>query len=191
MASWTITTYFMSWNTSAVLIKSKIGEQPERLFEALGFPNAKFVRSVSFDEAASSRSPGRALAVSKDWTAIFDPQAFGLFADAPIADGFLPALLEQRLAALSRQAEVFGFMLAGTSSTAAFTHFVGGKRVRCLLMQEGAPAIDIGTPSEIETAVLSEDPDMEDAVFSIAKRLGFDLFTEPHPQYSLFSFAKS
>jgi hypothetical protein len=179
----------MSYNTSAVLIKSKVGEQPERLFEALGFPNAKFVRSVSFDEATSNHLPGRALAVSKNWTAIFDPEAFGLFVDAPIADGFLPASLEQRLAALSRQAEVFSFMLAGTSSTAAFTHFLGGTRVRCLLMQEGAPAIEIGTPGEIETAVMAEDPDMEDAMFSIAERLGFDLFAEPHPQYSLFSFA--
>jgi len=180
----------MSWNTSAILIKSRIGDQPEKLFEALGFPNAKLVRSISFDEAGSGSLPGRALAVTKDWTAIFDPQAFGLFANIRIADGFLPAMLEQRLAALSRQAEVFSFMLAGTSSTAAFTHFVGGLRVRCLLMQEGASAIDIGTPGEIEAAVLAQEPDMEEAIFSIAEKLGFDLFADPHPQYSLFSFGR-
>src|ERR1051325_4509998 len=175
----------MSWNTSAVLIKIKstvlkkskiMGENPASLLEVLGFPNAKFERIICFSEAGSSHLPGRALTVTEDWTAIFDPQAFGIFSGAPTADGFLPAILERKLAILSREAEVFSFMLAGTSDTAGFTHFVGGARTRCLLMQEGAPAINIGTPSPVEMAAMSENPDMEDAVFSLAKRLGFDLF---------------
>jgi hypothetical protein len=179
----------MSWNTSAILIKSGVGEKAEKLFEILGFPNAQFVRHISFDEASSDRLIGRALAVSNGWTVIFDPKAFGLFANAQIADGYLPQSLELRLARTSLYYEVFAFMLAGTSSTAAFTHFVGGSRVRCLLMQEGTPAIDLGAPSEIETAVMAEESDMESAVLTIAERLGFDLFAEPPPRYSLFSFA--
>ena len=99
-------------------------------------------------------------------------------------------MLERKLAILSKEAEVFSFMLAGTSDTAAFTHFVGGARIRCLLMQEGAAALDIGTPSAVESAVIAETPDMEDAVFSIAERLGFDLFAEPSPPYSLYSFGR-
>lgn len=167
-----------------------MGENPARLLEVLGFPNAKFERTISFSEAGSSNLTGRALAVTEDWTAIFDPQAFGIFVGAPTADGFLPAILERKLAVLSREAEVFSFMLAGTSDTAAFTHFVGGARTRCLLMQEGAPVINIGTPSAVEMAVMSENPDMEDAMFSLAQRLGFDLFAEPSPQYSLYSFGR-
>lgn len=178
----------MGWNTSAVLIKASIDDTAEQFLEWLGFPNSRFVRTVSFDEAASADLPGRAMGACKEWTAIFDPEVFGLFSGAPVADGFLPASFEQALAELSQQAEVFCFMLASTSDTAAFAHFSGGQRLRCLLKQEGLAVIDKGEPSESESAAMFENTDMEEAVFALAGHLGFDLFAEPQPSYSLFSF---
>jgi hypothetical protein len=180
----------MPWNTSAILLKGQVDGKPEEVFELLGFPGGRFVRAVTLDQAGSHRLPGRAFALIDDWTVLFDPEGFGLLDDAPAADGFFPPELEAQLGALSQQAEVFAFRLAEASGTAAFSRFVGGARTRCLVKQAGVATLDLGTPDEIEAAVMAEQADPENAVLVLAERLGFDLLGQKTAEYSLFTFPR-
>lgn len=182
----------MSWNTSAILIHSRIGDAPEQCFASLGASGGKFVRSISFDEAASSSLEGLALAVVEGWTLIFDPVMFmNLHFPAEESPSIWPRTLDRRLLELSREQEVVSFLLFGVSGTSGFAHFIGGERKRVFLYQQGEQLKNVGAPSTQEQQAFAEKEDEEQAILSLIERLSVDWDKVAEAEFALFQFDES
>ncbi|RYG62960.1 hypothetical protein EON80_22130 [bacterium] len=181
----------MSWNTSAILINSRIGETPEQCFAALGAETGESEGNISFDEASSLSLGGRAIAVVEDWTIIFDPFMFRtLYMDSEgESKGIWPFELENRLQELSTGHEVVSFLIFGTSDTFGFAHFQGGEQSRCFLFQEGAALKQIGTVSAEEELAFAQNPgDEEQAILSLVEKLSVSWDQIAAAEFALFQF---
>src|SRR5438105_293609 len=123
----------MSWHTNAILIESDFSKDYPGLLTKLGLQGAMAGEMTSFDEAASTFNEGVAVGTVDGWTA--------LWGSTP-----LYMINEKGLAKIARKADVFQMMLEGTSGTAGFTWYTGGKIVRDWMRQEDKIVKNQGEP---------------------------------------------
>jgi hypothetical protein len=180
----------MSWHTSAIFLNSHCGKGAVSCFSYLGLPGARFVRNISFDDAASNRIEGRAIAVVDRWTVVFDPLMFMTLANAQgvSSEGIWPVVLESRLRGLSNKWEIVSILLEGSSGSYGFARFAGGAQVRCFLRQSGQSIIDLGAPSEAERQAFADHADEEAAVLTLAQGLTVSLAELSAAEFSLYEF---
>jgi hypothetical protein len=182
----------MSWSTSAILIRSRLGEDPARLFELLGLGEAIPLGSADWDEAGSLSLPGRALAVAGEWTILFDPMMFlGAPGDEDQEHGasFLPRGLESRLVEVSRESEVLAFLMSGVSGTFGLARFADGAMSRALVLQQGGIIKQSGAPDADEEAAFAAHADEEQAIFALCERRGVRWETAAQAEFGVFELA--
>lgn len=170
----------MSWHTSGIGLKVKEQLTDHQLFELLGIKSGKAKGTISFDEAGTSMIEGRAIGVSGDWMMIFDPMMF-ITPTSELEDfgnTMWDRHFEKRLIQASKKADIFGFILEGTSGTAGFSFYSQGTCKRVLLVQEDQIVVEVGSPIQEEKAVFEEETDSEQRVLLLAERIGFDFSSD-------------
>jgi hypothetical protein len=166
----------MSWHTNAILIQGDFSKDYPALFKKLGLRGAKAGQLVSFDEAASTFNDGAAIGAVDGWTAIWGNLALYLIDP----DG---------LARIARKADIFQMMLEGTSGTAGFTWYTGGKLVRDWMRQAGKVVKDEGKPLAAEKPAFAKRDD-EQAVLQLLMKLTLPLKNLQAIQYCMYEVSE-
>lgn len=163
----------MSWHTNALLINRDYSGQHERLLEQLGLTGAESAGPISWDEAASFENEGVGIASGNGWTALFGGVALFMVDD-------------EALAKIAKTADVFQMMLAGSSDTAGFTVWRGGKVIRDWLRQQGDLIKNEGPPLPAEKKAFAKNDD-EGAVLDLLSALTLPSRDLAGLQFELYS----
>ncbi|WP_165250466.1 hypothetical protein [Paludisphaera soli] len=165
----------MSWHTSAVLIGVDRSDGMAEFLEELGFPEARRVRSVSFQEASGFGDADGPLTVAvatvDGWTSIWGPLL--------VADG-------EALLRASRQAPVFTLIMEGGSGTYSFEWYRDGSRVRLWLAQRGEVLREEGEPLAEERETLGDDGDGEQRILKLMDSLTVPFERLASAEYDLY-----
>lgn len=164
----------MSWHTNAILIKSDFSDDYDGLFEKLGLEGGEREGSVSFDDAASRFNEGVAIVTVKGWTALFGSMVLFMVDD-------------KGLAKIAKKADVFQMTLEGTSATAGFTWWSGGKVVRNWMRQDGKVIKNEGKPLPEEKKAFAKIDD-EQAVLQMLMSLTLPFKDLQGKKYQMYSF---
>jgi hypothetical protein len=164
----------MSWHTNAILIKSDLSDDYDGLFEKLGLEGGEAGGKVSFDDAACSSNEGVAIATVKGWTALF-------------SNLVLLMIDEKGLARIAKKADVFQMTLEGTSGTAGFTWWKGGKVIRNWMRQDGKVVTNEGKPLPGEKKAFAKKDD-EQGVLQMLMALTLPLKDLQGIEYEMYSF---
>jgi hypothetical protein len=164
----------MSWHTNAILIKGDFSKDYPGLLAKLGLPGARAGEKVSFDDAASASNDGVAVGTAEGWTALWGNLALYMIDD-------------KALARIARKADVFQMMLEGTSGTAGFSWYTGGKMVRDWMRQEDRIVKNEGKPLAEEKKAFTRRDD-EQAVLRLLMGLTLPLNKLQAIRYRVYEF---
>jgi hypothetical protein len=163
----------MSWHTNAILVKADLSKDYAGLFNQLGLNGAEPGGMVSFDAAAATFNEGVAVAILEGWTALWGNMALFMINKEGVAE-------------IARKAEVFEMTLEGTSDTAGFTWWTGGKRTRKWLRQGGKVVTNEGAPLPAEKEAFAANDD-EQAVLCVLAALTLPLKKLQEIKYQMYA----
>jgi hypothetical protein len=166
----------MSWHTNAVLIKADFSRDYSGLLAKLGLQGAEAGEKVSFDDAAPTFNEGVAVGTVGGWTALWGNMALYMVDD-------------KRLTKIARKADIFQMMLEGTSGTAGFTWYTGGKMVRDWMRQEDKIVKNQGEPLAEEKKAFTKRDD-EQAVLHLLMSLTLPLKKLQTIEYQMYEFSE-
>ena len=167
----------MSWHTNAILIQRDYSDDYEGLFEKLGLEDGEAAGKVSFDDASSNSNEGVAIATVNGWTVLFGSMVLFMVDD-------------DALAKIAKKADVFHMVLEGTSATAGFTWWTGGKLVRKWMRQDGKLIKNEGKPLAEEKKAFAKIDD-EQAVLQMLMSLTLPWKDVQGSKYRMYSFPKT
>ena len=96
---------------------------------------------------------------------------------------------DKRLTKIARKADIFQMMLEGTSGTAGFTWYTGGKMVRDWMRQEDKIVKNQGEPLAEEKKAFTKRDD-EQAVLHLLMSLTLPLKKLQTIEYQMYEFAE-
>jgi hypothetical protein len=164
----------MSWHTSAILIKADFSKQHMKLFKTLDLNGAEVGDMISFEEATATDNEGVAIGTVDGWTALWGNTALYMVDD-------------EGLASIAKKATIFQMTLEGTSSTAGFSWWTGGTRIRDWMRQDGKVIKNEGKPLPEENAAFTKRDD-EQAVLQILCKLTVPFERLEAIEYQLYGF---
>jgi hypothetical protein len=165
----------MSWHTSALLIKADFSKNHFNLFKMLGLNGGEASEIVSFDDASSGSNDGLALGSVAGWTALWGALEMVWLID------------DRRLDKLAKKADIFWMILEGTSDTAGFTWWTGGKKVRDWMSQAGEVIKNEGKALPEEKKAFAKK-DEEQGVLQMLMSLTLPLKSLEAIQYQMYEF---
>jgi hypothetical protein len=166
----------MSWHTNAILIKGDFSKDYPGLLAKLGLQGAQAGEIVSFDDAASTFNDNVAIGAVDGWTALWGNMALFM-------------INGKALAKIAKKADVFQMMLEGTSGTAGFSWYSGGKIIRDWMRQEGKIVKNEGKPLAVEKKAFANRDD-EQAVLHLLMGLTIPLKKLQAIQYQMYGFSE-
>ena len=131
---------------------------------------------VSFEDAASAFNDGVAVGTVDGWTALWGNMALYLVDDKAVGK-------------IAKKVDLFQMMLEGTSATAGFTWYAGGKLVRDWMRQEEKIVKNRGAPFPEEKQAFAKRDD-EQAVLHLLKSLTLLLKRLQAIQYHMYAFSE-
>jgi hypothetical protein len=164
----------LSWHTSAILIHSDLSGDYDGLLARLGLNGGEPREVVPFDDAVSLSNEGVAVGTVDGWTALW---------------GIVPLMMieDEGLAEIAEEADVFQMLLEGTSDTAGFTWWTGGKAVRDWMRQDGEVCRDEGKPLRQEKKAFTKNSD-EQAILQLLMSLTLPLKRLQAIRYQMYEF---
>jgi hypothetical protein len=162
----------MSWHTNGVLIHEDYSTDVDGLLRKLGFHGAVPDQTASFDDATSGNNEDIAVGVVDGWTAVWGSVA-------------LYGVDDEGLAKIARKADIFELLLEGTSGTAGFKWWTGGKRVRNWMSLEGEEFKNDGRPLPEEKKAFAKR-DHEQAVLQLLTSLTLPLKRLTSIEYRMY-----
>jgi hypothetical protein len=163
----------MSWHTNTILVKADLSKDYAGVFKQLGLGDAEPGGMVSFDAAAATFNEGVAVATLEGWTALWGNMALFMIKKEGVAE-------------IARKADVFEMLLEGTSGTAGFTWWTGGKQARRWMRQAGKVIANEGKPLPAEKAAFASNDD-EQAVLQILTALTLPLKRLAEIKYRMYA----
>jgi hypothetical protein len=147
----------MSWHTIGIFIQKDYSADVGGMLGKLGLNGAIPQQRVSFDGATCGDDEGVAVGVIDGWTVLWGGVA-------------MYGVDEDGLAEIAKKVRIFQILLEGTSGTAGFTWWAGGKCVRDWMSQEGEVFKNEGTPLPEEKRAFAKR-DHEQAVLQLLTSL--------------------
>jgi hypothetical protein len=167
----------MSWHTNALLIGADFSKDYPGLLKKLGLEGGEVGEMVSFDDAASIDDESVAIATVDGWTALWG--CIGLY----MVD-------DKGLAKIAKKADVFEMILEGSSGTAGFSWWTGGKKVRDWMRQDGKMIKDEGEPLPQEKKAFAKKDSDEQAVLRMLMSLTLTLKKLQDIEYQMYELSE-